>query len=46
MAGPADAGPAGAGPHRRRRELAEMAIVILVAVLLAGLVRTFVFPTF
>src|ERR1700750_2976964 len=46
-AGPADAGPAGAGPHRRRRRaLAETAIMILVAVLLAGLVRAFVFPTF
>jgi signal peptidase I len=45
--GPADGGPAGAGPHRRRRRaLAETAIMILVAVLLAGLVRAFVFPTF
>jgi signal peptidase I len=49
MAGPADAGPAGAGQQRRRRwrrALAETAIMILVAVLLAGLVRTFVFQTF
>jgi signal peptidase I len=49
MAGPADAGPAGAGPQRRRRwrrALAETAIIILVAVLLAGLVRTFAFQTF
>jgi signal peptidase I len=49
MAGPADAGPAGAGPRRRRRwgrALAETAVVILVAVLLAGLVRAFAFQTF
>jgi signal peptidase I len=47
MADPADAGPAGAGPRRNwRRALAETAIMILVAVLLAGLVRAFVFPTF
>jgi signal peptidase I len=47
MAGPADAGPAGTGPRRRRgRVLAETAIMILVAVLLAGLVRTFAFQTF
>jgi signal peptidase I len=49
MAGPADAGPAGAGPRRRRRwrrALAETAIIILVAVLLAGLVRTYVLQTF
>ena len=50
MAGPADAGPAGTGPRRRRRRrrraLAETAVTILVAVLLAGLVRTFAFQTF
>jgi signal peptidase I len=47
-ADPADAGPAGAGPRRprRRRALAETAIMILVAVLLAELVRTFAFQTF
>ena len=56
MAGPADADPAGAQPagadpaatrpRRRRRALTETAIIILVAVLLAGLVRAFVFQTF
>jgi signal peptidase I len=49
MAGPADAGPAGTGPRRRRRRrraLAETAITILVAVLLAGLVRAFAFQSF
>ena len=46
MAGPADAGPAPVGPRRRRRALAEAAVVILVAVLLAGLVRTLAFQTF
>ncbi len=52
MADPADAGPAGpAGTGRRRRRrwrraLAETAIMILVAVLLAGLARTFAFQTF
>jgi signal peptidase I len=49
MADPADAGPSGTGPRRRRRRrraLAETAITILVAVLLAGLVRTFAFQTF
>jgi signal peptidase I len=52
MAGPADAGPAGGGPaggrprRRRRRVLAETAVTILVAVLLAGLVRAFAFQTF
>src|ERR1700693_6501749 len=48
-AGPAGTGPAGTGPRRRRRwkrALAETAIMILVAVLLAGLVRTFAFQTF
>jgi signal peptidase I len=46
MADPADAEPAEAGPPRRRRALAETVIIILIAVLLAGLVRTFVFQTF
>ena len=49
MAGPADAGPAGTGPRRRRwprRAVAETAIMILVAVLLAGLARAFAFQTF
>jgi signal peptidase I len=49
MAGPADPVPAGTGPRRRRRwrrALTEAAVTILVAVLLAGLVRTFVFQTF
>jgi signal peptidase I len=49
MADPADADPAGTGPQRRRRwkrALAETAITILVAVLLAGFVRTFVFQPF
>jgi signal peptidase I len=49
MAEPADADPAGTGPRRRRRwkrALAEMAITIVVAVLLAGLVRTFAFQPF
>ena len=38
--------PGPAARRRRRRALAETAIMILVAVLLAGLVRAFVFPTF
>ena len=49
MADPADADPAGTAPRRRRRwrrALAEMAITILAAVLLAGLVRTFAFQPF
>jgi signal peptidase I len=49
MAGPADEGPAGTVPRRRRRwrrALTETAVTILVAVLLAGLVRTFAFQTF
>jgi signal peptidase I len=48
VAGPADTGPAGAGPRRRRRgrALAEAGIVILAAVLLAGLARAFAFQTF
>jgi signal peptidase I len=48
-ADPADADPVDAGPRRRRRwrrALAETAITILVAALLAGLVRTFAFQTF
>jgi signal peptidase I len=48
-ADPADAAPAGAGPRRRRRwrrALAETGVIILVAVLLAGLARTFAFQTF
>jgi len=48
-ADPADADPADAGPRRRRRwrrALTETAITILVAALLAGLVRTFAFQTF
>jgi signal peptidase I len=53
--GPADDGPAEGGPaegglrrrrRRRRRVLLETAITILAAVLLAGLVRAFVFQTF
>jgi signal peptidase I len=47
MAGPADDGPVGVGPRRRRRRaLAELAVTILVALLLAGLVRAFAFQTF
>ena len=49
MAGPADVDPAGTGPRRRRRwkrALIETTVTILVAVLLAGLVRTFAFQTF
>jgi signal peptidase I len=49
MADPADPGPAASGTPRRRRwrrTLAETAIVIFVAVLLAGLIRTFAFQTF
>ena len=49
MADPADADPARTAPQRRRRwkrALAEMTITILVAVLLAGLVRTFAFQPF
>ncbi len=48
-AGPAGAGPAGAGPlrqRRRRRALAEAGVIILVAVLLAALVRAFAFQAF
>jgi signal peptidase I len=52
MADPADSGPAEASPQpprqrkRLRRTLAETAVIIVVAVLLAGLVRTFAFQTF
>jgi len=49
VADPADAAPAETGPPRRRRwrrALAETGVVLLVAVLLAGLVRAFVFQTF
>jgi signal peptidase I len=58
MAGPADTDPAEAapgeeepvraGPRRRRRgrALAETGVIIVVAVLLAGLIRTFAFQTF
>jgi len=49
MADPADAGLTGAGPRRRRsrkRMLIEMAATILVAVLVAALVRAFAFETF
>jgi signal peptidase I len=47
--GPADTGPPGASPRprrRRRRALAETAIMIVVAVLLAGLVRGLAFQAF
>ena len=44
MTGPADAGSG--LRHRLGRMLAETAITILAAVLLAGLARTFVFQTF
>ena len=46
---PADARPADTGPRRLRRRgrvLLETALTILVAVLLAGLVRAFAFQTF
>ena len=49
MAGPADPGPEDPGPRRRRRwrrTLTEAAVTILVAVLLAGLLRKFAFQTF
>jgi signal peptidase I len=49
MADPVDAGPAGTGPRRRRRwkrALAETVVILLVAVLLAGLARAFAFQTF
>jgi signal peptidase I len=46
--GAADAGPSKISPRRRRRirSLAETAIIILVAVLLAFVVRAYVFQTF
>jgi signal peptidase I len=46
--GPAGARPAGSRPRRRRwrRTLAETAVTVGVAVLLAVLVRTFVFQTY
>jgi len=46
---PAEEKPAAPGPRRRRRlrrALVEMGVIIAVAVLLAGLVRTFAFQTF
>jgi signal peptidase I len=50
MTDPADADPTTAGPRRRRRgwkrTLVETVITVLVAVVLAGLVRTFVFQTY
>jgi signal peptidase I len=49
MADPADAEPAGTAPRRRqrwKRTLAETAITILVAMLLAGLVQAFAFQPF
>src|ERR1700722_2292966 len=48
-AGPADPGPAAAGSRRRRsrrRRLAEVVVILLVAGLLAGVVRTFAVQTF
>jgi signal peptidase I len=47
--GASDAGPADGGPRRRRgwkRALTELAVIIPVALLLAGLVRAFAFQTF
>ncbi len=47
MTDPADAGSAGTGPRRRRRRaLAETAVTILMAGLLAGLVRALAFQIF
>src|ERR1700753_1246138 len=48
MAGPADPGPAGTGPARTgpRRPRTEAVVTIVVAGLLAGLVRPFAFQTF
>jgi signal peptidase I len=46
---PADPGPAGTGPRQRRRwrrGLFEMATMVLVALLVVGLVRTFAFQAF
>jgi signal peptidase I len=48
-AGPTEAEPAAPAPRRRRRlrrAAAEMGVIILVAALLAGLLRTFAFQTF
>jgi signal peptidase I len=47
-ADPAEARPAGSRPRRRRRRraLVETAVIILVAVLVAGLLRVFAFETF
>jgi len=45
MTGPADPGPRSAG-QRRGRALAQTAATVLIAVLLAALVRTFAFQTF
>ena len=48
-AGQPEIGPSGGGPRRRRRwwrTLAETVAIVLVAVVLAGLVRTYVFQTF
>ena len=48
--GPPGAGPGGPGPRRRRRRrgraLLELAVTVLVAVLLAGLLRAYAFQTF
>ncbi len=48
MTGPADPGPADVPPRRgrRRRVLIETGITVLVALLLAFLLRTFAFQTF
>lgn len=49
MTEPVDTGPSSPGPQRRRRwrrAVAEAVIAVLAALLLAGLVRTFIFQTF
>jgi signal peptidase I len=47
MTSPAEPGPAAPGPRRRwRRVLTEAAVTILVAAVLAGLVRSYVLQTF
>jgi signal peptidase I len=49
MTDPADTGLTGAGPRRRRsrkRTLIELAAIIVVAALVAGVVRAFAFETF
>lgn len=46
MAGPANAGPGAPSRRRWRRTLAETAVLILAAVIVASLVRTFVFQIF